>query len=129
MGRCRVVQPETARLPLSDGDWIQVIQELNAGEYFDFITAMAGREPFAKILAYVVAWSLVGLDGTPIPYGRDLPAEERRANIRSLDKGTALEIVATIDRHEAAHAAVLDAKKKTATPSPASNPLSGSAAP
>jgi hypothetical protein len=32
MARCRFVQPDVVRLPLSDGDFIDVKRELSAGE-------------------------------------------------------------------------------------------------
>lgn len=129
MPRCRVVTPQIVRLPLSDGDWIDIQQELNAGDYFDFLTAMADRKPFSKILAYLIGWSLVGLDGQPLPYSLDLPENVRRDTVRSLDKGTTRELIATLDRHEAAQDEARDAKKKTPAIAPTSLPTSTSAAP
>lgn len=139
MPRCRVVVPDIVRLPLSDGDWIDVQRELNAGDYVDYLTAMADRQPFSKILAYVIAWSFVGQDGHPLtaagpdgsaqPYSPDLPLNVRRDLIRSLDKGTPREILAVIDRHEAAQDLAADAKKKTLATAPTSSPPSASAAP
>jgi hypothetical protein len=122
MGRCRVVAPAVERLPLSDGDFVDVNKELNSGQYVEMLGALVDRKPFAKPLAYLVGWSLVGLDGQPLPYDLDLPEEVRRATIGSLDKATMREITAAIDRHEAAEEAALDAKKKTPASSPASNP-------
>jgi hypothetical protein len=113
MGRCRVVAPEIVRLPLSEGDYIDVQKELNAGQYVELLSALVERKPFAKPLAYLVAWSFVGLDGQPLPYDVDLPEELRRATIAALDKPTLRELAAALDKHEAAEAAALDAKKKT----------------
>jgi len=107
----RVVPPAIVRLPLSGGDWIDVQKELNAGDYYDQLLAMAERKPFAKLLQYLIGWSLVGLDGQPLPYSRDLPEEVRRDTIRSLDKGTVRELVAVVDRHETAGDAEREAKK------------------
>lgn len=139
MPRCRVVMPDVVRLPLSDGDWIDVQRELNAGDYYDFLTAWAAREPFAKILAYVLGWSFIGPDGQPLtvagpdgtaqPYSLDVPANTRRDLIRSLDKETTKELLATLDRHEAAQDAIRIAKKKTPTTAPTSSPPSESVAP
>jgi len=112
MGRCRVVVPETVRLPLSDGDFVDVKQELNAGEYVDLLTALAQRQPFSKAVAYVVGWSLVGLDDKPLPYDLELPETVRRDTLRSLDKATMRELTAVLDRHEAAEEAAREAKKK-----------------
>ena len=53
--------PTSVRLPLSDGDYLTVKKELNAGEYLDLVTDGAAGKPFAVLLAYLVGWSLVGL--------------------------------------------------------------------
>lgn len=122
MSRCRVVVPEVVRLPLSDGDYLDVNKELNAGEYVDMLTALADRKPFAKAIAYLVGWSLVGVNDQPIPYDVDMPEEVRRSTIRGLQIPTMREIGAALDRHEAAEQRALDAKKKTNAPSPVSVP-------
>lgn len=121
MPRCRVVRPEVVRLSLSDGDWIDVIKELNAGEYFDLIEAMAARKPFSKLVAYVLGWSLLGLDDQPLPYGIEIAEDDRRATIRALDKGTLRELFAALDKHETAEEAALDAKKKMTGTAPESS--------
>jgi hypothetical protein len=122
MGRSRVVQPEMVRLPLSDGDFIDVKRELTAGEYYDLLLAQSERQSFAKILAYVIGWSLVGANDAPIPYSLDLPHNERRDTVRSLDTATVRELTAALDKHEAAVEAARAGKKTTpagtATPSP-----------
>ena len=115
MSRCRVVAPEVVRLPLSDGDYLDVNKELNAGQYLELLTALVDRKPFAKAIAYLVSWSLVGLNGQPLPYDLDMPEEERRSTIGALDKGTVREITAALDKHEAAEEAALAAKKKTSS--------------
>jgi len=129
MGRCRVVQPEVVRLPLSDGDYLDVKKELNAGEYFDLITALGERKPFSKIVQYVVGWSLTGLAGTPIPYALEMDEHARRDTVRALDKPTLRELIAAVDKHEAAEEAAHAAKKKTGGGAPASSPTSASATP
>jgi len=129
MGRCRIVTPETVRLPLSDGDFLDVQRELNAGDYVDLLTALTERKPFAKVIAYVLGWSLCALADTPIPYDTDMSEDDRRATIRNLDKATLREIVAALDRHEAAVDADREAKKKTPPTEPASSTTSGSVAP
>jgi len=113
MGRCRVVNPGLVRLPLSNGDYIDVQRELNGGEYYDMIAAMADRQKFAKILAYVVGWSFVGEDDHPIPYALDDPEPARRDTIGALDKGTLRELIAALDKHEAAQEQLLAKKKAT----------------
>jgi hypothetical protein len=120
MSRCRVVAPEVVRLPLSDGDYLDVNKELNAGQYLELLTALVDRKPFAKAIAYLVSWSLVGLNGQPLPYDLDMPEEERRSTIGALDKNTVREITAALDKHEAAEQAAVDAKKKTKSFAPES---------
>jgi hypothetical protein len=115
-----VVAPEVVRLPLSDGDYLDVNKELNAGQYLELLTALVDRKPFAKAIAYLVSWSLVGLNGQPLPYDLDMPEEERRSTIGALDKNTVREITAALDKHEAAEQAAVDAKKKTKSLEPVS---------
>jgi hypothetical protein len=105
--------PELVRLPLSEGEYLDVHRELNAGQYIELLSALVDRKPFAKAVAYLVAWSFVGLDGQPLPYDLDLPEDVRRATLGALDKGTMREITAALDKHEAAEEAALEAKKKT----------------
>jgi hypothetical protein len=122
MGRCRVVAPEVVRLPLSDGDYLDVQKELNAGQYLELLTALVDHKTFAKPIAYLVGWSLVGLNGQPLPYDLDMPEDDRRSTIGALDKGSLREITAALDKHEAAEQAALDAKKKTKSSAPESAP-------
>ncbi len=113
MGRSRVVVPELVRLALTEGDFIDVKRDLNAGEYFDLLTAMADRQKFSKILAYLVGWSFVGPDEHPIPYAIDDPEAARRDTIGALDKASLRELIAAIDAHEAAQESALAKKKAT----------------
>jgi len=129
MGRCRVVAPAVVRLPLSDGDWLDVKRELNAGEYSDLLTDLVARKPFSKILQYVLGWSLTGFNDEVLAWELDGDPELRRATVRSLDKGTLRELTAALDRHEAAEEAAIAGKKTTRAASPASSPPSASAAP
>lgn len=113
MGRCRVVAPNVDRLSLSEGDFLDVLRELNAGQYVEMLRQQADRVPFAKVVAYLVGWSFVGLDGQPLPYDLDLPEPVRRATIGSLDKATLREITTAVGKHDDASEAAIDAKKKT----------------
>ncbi len=114
MGRCRVVVPKVKRIELSDGDFIDVNEELNSGQYLEMLKGLADRLPFSKALAYVVAWSFTGLDGQPLPYDLDMSEPMRRATIAALDKATMREMSNALDRHEKAEEDAIDAKKKTA---------------
>ncbi len=129
MPHCRVVAPGIVRLPLSDGDWIDVKRELTAGEYDDYLADMHARKKFSKAIQYLIGWSFVGLDGQPLPYALDLPDSVRRDTLGGLSTDTMRELYAALDKHEAAVDAALEAKKKTRPPAPASSPTSGSAAP
>ena len=60
MGRNRDVPPDTIRLPLSDGDFLTVIKELNAGEYLDMLANQDAGPALARMLAYLVGWTCVG---------------------------------------------------------------------
>src|SRR5580765_1041061 len=116
MSRCRVVAPAVVRLPLSDGDYLDVQRELNAGQYVELLGALMDRKPFAKAVAYLVGWSLVGLDGGPLPYDFDMPEDGRRGTLGALEKPTMREIAPVLDRQEAPEQATLYAKKKTSAP-------------
>jgi len=120
MGRNRVVSPETIRLPLSDGDFLTVKKELNAGEYIDLLTAASAGSFFAKQLAYLVGWTLVGHNDAPIAFHLGLSLDERRDVLRSLDTATITEIVEAIKQHETANELALTEKKTIPEPALAS---------
>ena len=140
MGRRRGVKPESVRVPLTDGDWIDVKQQLNAGEQRHTITRMvktmnAGEktslEPKevgrSKILEYLLAWSLLGLDDQPIPYAIDQPEAVRAATLDALDFETYQEIATAVDRHDEANEQAREARKNVtatagATPSVGTSP-------
>jgi hypothetical protein len=124
MGRCRVVAPEEVRLTLSEGDYVDVKKVLNAGEYRKLIydqfkdsdgytvTIDHAKVGIAKLLAYILGWSFVGLNNQPVPYAPDQPEEIRRATLDALDQDSYLELIAAINAHEEAQDAALAAKKK-----------------
>lgn len=106
MGRCRMVDPEQVRLPISDGDFIDVKRQLTAGEYrrifLDQIKGgviVSGQETqldpaklgVTRILAYVVGWSLVDAVGRPLPFSE--------ATLLLQDSDTYREIGDAIDAH------------------------------
>jgi hypothetical protein len=105
MARNRFVTPHVIRLPLSDGDWIDVKQELNAGEeraiFADAVKNMvAGQKTEldpeqvgkTKLIHYIVGWSFVDANGTPVPFSA--------AALSNLDTETYIEIVDAVDAHE-----------------------------
>jgi hypothetical protein len=113
-----MVTPEAVRLPLSDGDFITVKKELNAGEGLDLEAEPAPRT-LPVILAYLVGWSFVGADNTPIPYSPMQSVDERRATLRNLDTATMDEIVEALAPHLRANRRAIEEKKTTPTPVPA----------
>ncbi len=116
MARCRFVQPDVVRLSLSDGDWIDVKKELNAGEsrrvFTRLVKAMHFNEKaevdpdqvgLSKVIEFLVGWSLTDQSGKPVPVSE--------AAINNLDGETYAEIVKAIDVHEAASDAAREALK------------------
>lgn len=112
MSRCRVALPIVVRLPLSDGDYIDVKKRLSAGEYFEMLRAQVDRDGFTKLLTYIVSWSLCGPNNQPIPYGLDIPAADRRTTLLGLEDDTWSELIAAVTAHEAKEDAEREAKKQ-----------------
>ncbi len=115
-GRCRFVQPDVVRLALSDGDWIDVKKELNAGESRKVFTRLVKAMHFnekaevdpdqvglSKVVEFLVGWSLVDAQGKPVPVSE--------AAINNLDAATYAEVVKAIDAHEAAGEAAREEAK------------------
>lgn len=116
MGRLRFVQPKIVRVPLSDGDFIDIKSELTAGEEREAYAYMckslvAGTPPqldperveLASLRAYIVGWSFTDTEGQPVAVSED--------SMLSIDADTFAEIYFAIVGHEKA----LAAKKKIAT--------------
>lgn len=107
MGRQnRFVQPDTVRIPLSDGDYIDIKKELNAGEerraYAQIVkNSRAGeraeldleRVGLARLVVYVVGWSFVDDRG---------PVAVSESAMLSLDVDTFKEMLDAIDAHDQA---------------------------
>lgn len=107
MARCPIVRPDVIRLPLSEGDFIDVKKRLNTGEYRGMLISQY-REPnagepaivnleamgFNKVVAYVVGWSFVDLDGNPLDFNAD--------TLRHVDPDVFAEVLAAVEKHEAA---------------------------
>jgi hypothetical protein len=121
MARNRFPTPAVERLPLSEGDWIEVKRELNVGEEKD-IVFLAMREigqddgnvrfrqdyqllPFATAVIFLVSWSFHNAKG-PVKLEDD--QKKRLAQLRALEPGSWNEIEQAIKAHEEKTA---DAKK------------------
>jgi len=145
MGSSRVVTPESKRLPLSNDDWILVRRRLSAGERHDSYEYMYLRNPdgsfalspdgrlivgpangrIAVVLSYLLDWSLVGPNGSPLAI-RGEPLDVIRATLRSIDEASFDEIATAITVHELALAAERDAQKKILSATPNAAPTSAS---
>lgn len=114
--RCRFVQPEVVRLSLSDGDFIDVKKELNAGEQRRVFTRLVKAMHFnekaevnpeqvglSKVVEFLVGWSFTDSSGQPVPVSE--------AAIGNLDGETFTEIVKLVDAHEAAGDAAREQEK------------------
>ena len=126
MARSRFVDPDVVRLPLSDGEWVEVKRELNAGEarkvFANLVTRMevgekAQLDPAqvgkTKLVQYIVAWSFSNKQG-PVKYSE--------ADIDNLDQDTYRELVEAIDKHDEASERLREERKNAqagASPSPA----------
>jgi hypothetical protein len=117
MSRCRFVQPDLVRLPLSDGDYIDVKRELNAGEQRrvfsrmvrdmtpgEKLTLKADEVGRTKLSEYIVGWSFTDVDGKPVPVSDSA--------IDNLDTDTYAELVKAIDAHEEAQNTTREAERK-----------------
>jgi hypothetical protein len=142
MGRYRFVQPDVVRLPISDGDFIDIKKQLNHGERDDMFAAMSATSPVGdrlrfdarrvrtlKVLTYLVGWSLTKpdpetQDDKPVVWSLDVPEQTRIDTLRNLDTYSFDEIYAAIDAHEEAMDRERTEKKRTADTPPASKATS-----
>jgi hypothetical protein len=95
-----VVEPDIERLKLPDGYFVDVKKELNAGEYVALLTDQGKGVYFAKVLHYVVSWSLVGRDNKPLPYSLDMSAKDRLDTLGALNVATMKALIEAVDAHE-----------------------------
>ena len=106
------------------GDYIDVKRRLNTGERQEMLAKMTpyvtpgelvrmeSRQVLtAKVVAYLLGWSLADDDGTPVPYSPNLSEAHRLATINSLDPDTFREIKDAIDAHEDAEDAAREKEK------------------
>lgn len=103
--------PETVRLPLPDGQYVDVKKRLTVGEREDMFTrmtlSMAAGDKLqlnprevrtARVLAYVVGWSLMH-HGTPVPMSPSLPESERNDTFRAMTPEAFDVIANALDDH------------------------------
>jgi len=133
----RFVRPELTRLPLPGGEWIAVKKRLTAGEHREMVRRytftkdddtlhidllLVGR---AKVLAYLVDWSLVGLDNQPLPI-RGESLDVVSAAIDQLEPADFEILKDAILAHEVAMQQERDQEKKVPPGGPVSPPISPS---
>jgi len=117
------ITPESTRLSLGEGEWVDVKQRLTHGEREGMLAAMSPLvspgEPMqlqrkeirtALVNTYVVGWSLTR-GGVPVRMTPELPDNERLATIRSLSAEAFDLIYAAIDTHVDAMKQADDAEK------------------
>lgn len=122
MGRIRVVEQKTRRVQISDGDWLEVKEDLNTGEQKRLEAAgikppimLAGRiispidwevHDIERALIFLTAWSLRNLDDKPLALDMD--------GLRSIDPESFDEINKAILKHVADRAIEKNEQKKAA---------------
>lgn len=110
----RFVTPEVVRIPLQNGEWIEVKKELTAGEEKSYRSAgMKGVKSedgqnaieidwvamsIARVTAYLVDWSATRQDGE----GKTVAVPVTPANIKALAEEDFTEIDEAIQKHAAA---------------------------
>lgn len=115
MSRNWFVPPKTVRLPLSEGDWIEVRAELNIGQTMAMYADLSSRgedgkvrindhrAPFARLVAYITDWSACDEDGKAEPFSGEA--------LEHLPWDLYGEIVEAVDAHIAAIEAKREARK------------------
>lgn len=133
----RIVGPDTTKLDLSDGDWILIKRRLNAGEQRAYLARVYQSRANGTVtvdplqiglslcLAYLLDWSLTGLDGKPLLI-RDQSMEIKASILDSLDPDTFGEIRQAIDDHAARMQAERDSEKNGRDGETASSTISPS---
>jgi hypothetical protein len=105
MGRNRFVQPDIVRLPLSDGDYLDVkryltikevrrifVRQIKPGVIGEKQMLNPDQVGLSKVMEYVVGWSFTDQDGRPVPFSEDA--------VENLDPESFQEILAAVDAHE-----------------------------
>ena len=136
-GESWFVAGETKRLDLSGGQWLVVKTHLNTGEEREMLrrASQVGTDGVrrldallnaqATIVAYVVDWSLTGIDGKPVVIrGKD--AATVIAILDALDPDRFREIKEAVEAHEQAMADARAEEKKLRTGVSGSSPTSPS---
>jgi hypothetical protein len=127
--QCPIVTPESKRLTLTHGRWLEVRQELNTGEHRKMVTDQyketalgngltldLNRFGMSRVLAYVLGWSFVDREGQPLPFS------ESALNSCDFDI-TWQDILTAVDAHHAQVEAELEARKNGPGDASKSSPI------
>lgn len=115
----RMRRPETARLELSQGDWVLVKKHLTAGETRGMFAGMMRADGesiertkvgLSKILAYLLDWSFEDFDGKPIVI-RDQPENVVTSALNGIESDAYSEVLRAIEAHEEAMEQEREAEK------------------
>lgn len=121
----RMRRPEVVRLPLSDGDWLEVKKYLTAGEQRAIFRRMmrdgitgeqidSVRVGWSKMIGYLLDWSIKDFDGKPVPIAGK-SEEEIGAALDALDVPSFREILQAVEAHEDAMTKEIEAEKQRPT--------------
>jgi hypothetical protein len=110
--RSRIARPDTETLPISNGDTLIVKRRLNYGDARKMRSMQehATLREAALVMAYLVDWSLTGLDGERISIAGLSPTDLLN-RLDALSDDAFDEIYAAIQRHVAAMQAERDTEK------------------
>lgn len=101
MGSKWYVSPEVVRLPLTNGDWIEVKRELTIGEtkavvqrstkYIEVNGEVVGVRDDTEFdtelaLAYIVAWSATDKNGVSLPLSKDALLAQSNDHYREITR-------------------------------------------
>jgi hypothetical protein len=123
MARCPIVRPETVRVVLADGEWLELAKELTAGENRDMVASQFKDSTnsqgvsidwkqvgLSKVMAYVKDWSFVDFKGEALPITEEW--------LRKFDQQTFADVLDVVAAHdEAADKAIAERKNVQATES------------
>ena len=120
----RFVTPETRTLTLADGETITIHKKLTHGQrkehwervykfVNDKLEVNQRTSVDALIIAYLVDWTIKGLDGQPWPI-RGISADELQDVLNAMSEESVREIRQAIAQHEAEMLAEENAQKKIA---------------
>lgn len=131
MGRLRFVTPDSRRIDIGDGDWIEVKKRLTNGELrkaqasaiktVQGFGAEARYTPDsdvlgkAEVLAYLLDWSLEGLDGKRVRIDTE---DKKRSAIDNLDPADFDIISTAVSKHVEEMEAERAESKKTPSGEP-----------